>query len=302
MTDVTTALDAVGALTGERMEYENWITALATKSDVPAHVLDKVRADYTGRLRTVLQAFTAHAPALEAALAEIQSRDAMLSGQEQACRDEHAEGELRHMVGEYDGEQWEKVRLGHEGLLKRVSAERQGLAAELSAVQRSLSATADAAQRGRTIGDPGLSAPAREAVFTPQTPSVSEPVVLPAIDALAPFTPGFLPPEPVRAPAAVPHATEAPRAASPMQDARRGADDDFGFLRSTPRESPVEQNSAATGTMVTPPEANVSPSSSPPPPPPAADPAKTLRCGECGTMNYATEWYCERCGGELAVL
>ena len=30
--------------------------------------------------------------------------------------------------------------------------------------------------------------------------------------------------------------------------------------------------------------------------------AKTLRCGECGTLNYPTEWYCERCGGELAAL
>ncbi|HEY0972567.1 MAG TPA: hypothetical protein VGE02_16475 [Gemmatimonadales bacterium] len=29
---------------------------------------------------------------------------------------------------------------------------------------------------------------------------------------------------------------------------------------------------------------------------------KTLRCQECGTMNYPTEWYCERCGGELATL
>ncbi len=27
---------------------------------------------------------------------------------------------------------------------------------------------------------------------------------------------------------------------------------------------------------------------------------KTLRCTECGTMNFPTEWYCERCGGELA--
>ncbi|MCO4101599.1 MAG: hypothetical protein HEQ38_19840 [Gemmatimonas sp.] len=48
------------------------------------------------------------------------------------------------------------------------------------------------------------------------------------------------------------------------------------------------------------------------PPPPAAAPAasvspattnepqKTLRCTECGTMNLPTEWYCERCGGELA--
>lgn len=30
------------------------------------------------------------------------------------------------------------------------------------------------------------------------------------------------------------------------------------------------------------------------------EPLKTLRCTECGTMNLPTEWYCERCGGELA--
>jgi hypothetical protein len=29
---------------------------------------------------------------------------------------------------------------------------------------------------------------------------------------------------------------------------------------------------------------------------------KTLKCNECGSMNYPTEWYCERCGAELAAL
>ena len=29
---------------------------------------------------------------------------------------------------------------------------------------------------------------------------------------------------------------------------------------------------------------------------------KTLKCRECGTMNVATEWYCENCGAELAAL
>ncbi|HKG92730.1 MAG TPA: hypothetical protein VKA84_12590 [Gemmatimonadaceae bacterium] len=29
---------------------------------------------------------------------------------------------------------------------------------------------------------------------------------------------------------------------------------------------------------------------------------KTLKCQECGTMNYPTEWYCEKCGGELAAM
>jgi membrane protease subunit (stomatin/prohibitin family) len=30
------------------------------------------------------------------------------------------------------------------------------------------------------------------------------------------------------------------------------------------------------------------------------DADKTLKCPECGAMNYATEWYCEKCGGELS--
>jgi hypothetical protein len=37
-----------------------------------------------------------------------------------------------------------------------------------------------------------------------------------------------------------------------------------------------------------------------PRPPASGDAQKTLRCTECGTMNLPTEWYCERCGSELA--
>ena len=33
---------------------------------------------------------------------------------------------------------------------------------------------------------------------------------------------------------------------------------------------------------------------------PKAD--KTLKCAECSTMNFPTEWYCEQCGAELASL
>jgi hypothetical protein len=29
---------------------------------------------------------------------------------------------------------------------------------------------------------------------------------------------------------------------------------------------------------------------------------KTVKCGECGALNLPTEWYCERCGAELASL
>src|SRR4029078_1588673 len=30
------------------------------------------------------------------------------------------------------------------------------------------------------------------------------------------------------------------------------------------------------------------------------DAAKTLKCPECGTANYPTEWYCVRGGGEVS--
>lgn len=33
-----------------------------------------------------------------------------------------------------------------------------------------------------------------------------------------------------------------------------------------------------------------------------AEVEKTLKCRECGTMNLATEWYCEHCGAELAAM
>lgn len=36
------------------------------------------------------------------------------------------------------------------------------------------------------------------------------------------------------------------------------------------------------------------------PTPLSAEAVKSLKCGECGALNYPTEWYCERCGGELA--
>lgn len=303
MTDVTNALEAVGALIGERSKYEAWIAALATKTDVPAHVLEKVRSDYTGRLRTVLQAFTSHTPALDAALAEHQSRDAALAAQEKACRDEHAEGELRHMVGEYDSAQWDQVRIGHEALLGRLASDRLGIAAELTSVQRSLAAAAEAAQRLRAIGG---EAPISQPVVRDESPT---PAILAAM--AEPVAP---PPPVVAAPEPLSPSTYRPTPPAPPAEVmdRRAQLDDLGFLRSTPRPAPRENGeSAGTATVtaarpVDAPVLRIVPDEPAPAPAPAqapaTDAAKTLRCAECGTMNYPTEWYCERCGGELAVL
>ncbi|MEP6834781.1 MAG: Ran-binding zinc finger domain-containing protein [Gemmatimonas sp.] len=78
---------------------------------------------------------------------------------------------------------------------------------------------------------------------------------------------------------AAPDAPSNPTPAAAMP--KRDAFDDLAFLRSITDSG----GASAAGTTRT---SGVT------------DQAKTLRCTECGTMNFPTEWYCERCGGELA--
>lgn len=90
---------------------------------------------------------------------------------------------------------------------------------------------------------------------------------------------------------AVPSAPSAPAPTVPPIDPF----DDLAFLHSVIAPSgsqPAVPAAAMPAATVTPPSVPVAAN--------PAEQAKTLRCTECGTMNLPTEWYCERCGGELA--
>ena len=103
--------------------------------------------------------------------------------------------------------------------------------------------------------------------------------------------------------------------------------DELAFLKSVTGNEAAPNPAAptpvprrASGGFGRPPEAPVPGVPQPPPPPlpeppiakapPAPEPSKdrpsagqkTLKCAECGTLNRPTEWYCERCGAELAAL
>jgi hypothetical protein len=116
-------------------------------------------------------------------------------------------------------------------------------------------------------------------------------------------------------PPAVP-AAPPPAAAAPVADAARALADDLAARGTLATPADVVSQRAGAQTMR--PAAN--PAAEPRAPQPAADrgpsresvpsflrdvpseQVKTLKCQECGTMNYPTEWYCERCGGELAAM
>ena len=102
-----TPLDRVGELLKERDQYEQWIAALEAKKDrTPPHVYDRVRGDYERRLKEVVAEIGGHAGTLRTALEQARERHARIAQQESTRRDERAEMELRHLVGEYTEEQW----------------------------------------------------------------------------------------------------------------------------------------------------------------------------------------------------
>ena len=77
------------------------------------------------------------------------------------------------------------------------------------------------------------------------------------------------------------------------------------------KATPSKQSLPPTGEVVAsvvaapaPPLERARPSSKPAvdgvPTPRTPQATRSLKCQECGTLNFPTEWYCEQCGGELA--
>jgi hypothetical protein len=101
------------------------------------------------------------------------------------------------------------------------------------------------------------------------------------------------------APASPPAAPPVPPAAASTNQTTQSATP----LQGEPPKSPLEGIAGGRPAMLTPPLAsNVGNTPIVLRAAGAIAQTKTLKCTECGAMNYPTEWYCERCGAELAAL
>lgn len=288
MTEIANTLETVGTLLGERARYDGWLRALEDKrASMPPHVVERVRGDYGERLLSVLTALGTHVPALSSAADSLASRDAVLRQDEDARHDARAEAELRHAVGEYDDARWSELRAEHDGVLAALGEERRVIAGELDTV-RGLLAQAEDAQRVVDAGGP--LAPAPSAPTMAAGPS-AEPVAaeLATVDATVEAMVGtegdaIDAPVPVRATDAFEGVPEhGVQRELGVEAASRIAD----RTPTAPVAAPHATSPAAAAATVAPPR--------------AADARKTLKCAECGAMNLPSEWYCEQCGGELAV-
>ena len=280
--------NSIEALLEQRAQYEEWLAKLDSAANkAPPAVRQKVRADYEVRLRGVIDRLRGHAATIAEELQRHQTTQGELDAQRQQAEDELAEAEVRHTVGEFGEDEWRRISeesdrklSGLRDQLKTVGSE----IARLVEVQGLIAAPARAAEPS----PPPQPAPPAEDVIErsppPPPPSPAEPVA----EA----------PPPKTTPRPTPPRGREPEPAGGVDElaflksvADEGARPAAGRRPSNPGASPAPQASRAVETAPAPAGKSGAPGV-----------AKTLKCGECGTLNRPTEWYCERCGAELAGL
>jgi len=113
----------------ERRQYEAWIARLSAAEDAtPAHVRERVKADYEARLEAVIEELKSHAESARQTIEQKQHFRLEVKKKEELATEKMAETELRHAVGEYDEAAWSQVH-------KDAMAELVTLREELQAVE-----------------------------------------------------------------------------------------------------------------------------------------------------------------------
>ena len=305
-------MDAVSALMQERQRYEVWIAALEEKRAItPPHVYERVRGDYEARLREIVQKLVGRTTELKETVAALTARLAKLQAEENAKRDERYEAELRATVGEFDGDKWEKLRKSIDDTVARLASERTGVSTELARVQQilSMAGAAAGAAGGTTAGTPSTPAGAVESTngsSGPPSAGVSRPgggrfdelaFLSSVVDTSG--RPGA--PQPAGSGGGSgKHPTQAPPAPAAVADPAASSASGRQPVQPAPA-APAPRQPTGANQVVTKPENSdgAVPSYLRDVP---TETTKTLKCQSCGTMNSPTEWYCERCGGELAAM
>jgi hypothetical protein len=329
MSESTNSMDALNALMEERGRYEQWLAQLdARKGTTPSHVFDRVRGDYNDRLTKVLDQLAGRATELQVTASTLAEKVAALYADETTLRDERAEAELRAMVGEFSLDHARDVMQRCDEAISSLGAERAQVGAELGRVQEILAVavrppTPPAGEEPvvpiESLAPPvpaeaPVPPPPSPAVRAAPPPAASQPAptasafdelafLQSVVDKPAPAPPSFAPPAhdprpenrppapPPRAQIVEPMDVEVPATASAAPARRNVAP--TPVLTSTPL---VEKDGQDANSALTPGSIPAFLKDVP------TEQIKTLKCQECGTMNYPTEWYCERCGGELAAM
>lgn len=265
----------------QRTQYEEWLAKLDSSGDkAPPAVRQRVRGDYEARLQSVMEQLRGRGAAIAEELERHHASQAELDRERRAAEEALAEAEVRHSVGEYTADEWRQVSEQSRKGIEQLRAKLRTIGAEITRLTE-VQALITAPRSGAASSTPTPAARASRPEVVEQAPLVTHVAEEPeeAVSTPRPV------PKPPR--------TQPEPAAAPV--------DELAFLKSV---SPDEPRTAARRPsnpgMASPVATSAPPAVVPTVGKAAAGVAKTLKCGECGTLNRPTEWYCERCGAELA--
>ncbi len=307
----------IETLLADRDRLQGWLDRLTgAGSSAPPTVRERVRADYEGRLAEVVARLGSFTTALEASLTQVESQLTHLDDLRIEAEEARAEASLRHGVGEYTDEEWQHLE-------QEAAARLGGLSADIERLGEEAARLRDVLAQVAPQPDPEPVQPvARRAPGDDMEVEVLEEEDL-SLESHAPPVGaeeiveygGDDAPEDTRAEPVRPAPVEAPRFTpkggaferpparerptrtlrfpTPVPEPAAPASDpvdEMTFLKSVTLETQATQDrmSGAASTAR--------------PPRSGSSAAKTLKCTDCGAMNRPTEWYCERCGAELAAL
>jgi chromosome segregation ATPase len=137
--------DSIEGLLEQRTRFEQWLAKLdGTGDKAPAAVRQKVRADYESRLRGVIDRLRGHSATIAEELERHQTARSDLDGRHRDAEEELAEAEVRYAVGEFEEDEWSRIREESERRLSGLRQELQNVGSEitrLAEVQSLISAT-----------------------------------------------------------------------------------------------------------------------------------------------------------------
>lgn len=126
---------AARALIEQRATLEEWLSRLSeTSHSVPAHVVDRVRGDYSERLRRVTEELGAHRGAIRQDVEALRERLAEAEARSSDATDRLEELRLRHLIGEVDDAAWDEQRPPLEEEVEQAEEARGSLGAELEQI------------------------------------------------------------------------------------------------------------------------------------------------------------------------
>jgi hypothetical protein len=272
MTKTDTEL-TIEELLEQRTQYEEWLAKLDASGDkAPPGVRQRVRGDYEARLQQVVEQLRSRGSAISEELERHHASQAELDRQRRGAEEALAEAEVRHSVGEYTEDEWRRISEESRREIEQLRARLRGIGAEITRLTQ-IQGVVTAPRAGGSPPTP--TPPAR-----PARPEVVEqaPVVTNIAEEPVETSNRFAPKQPAPQPP---------------------PGDELAFLKSVaPEEArPIGRRISNPGMQSPAPAVQTA---MPSVGKAAAGVAKTLKCGECGTLNRPTEWYCERCGAELA--